>query len=94
MSETNQEREDEVLRRMLKTPPKPHKEKGGEPKPAPPPRSEVERWLIGVAPALASLHFRNAPLIPAKVCRDIVLEFTSSEARLYEAESFRGVRCP
>tara|TARA_R110002124_G_scaffold256165_1_gene421837 strand:- start:1180 stop:1299 length:120 start_codon:yes stop_codon:yes gene_type:complete len=27
MTDTNQEKEDEVLKRMLKTPPKPHKEK-------------------------------------------------------------------
>jgi hypothetical protein len=27
MTDTDQEKEDEVLRRMLKTPPKPHKEK-------------------------------------------------------------------
>lgn len=35
MGDTETPNEDEVLRRMLKTPPKPHK-KGGEPKPAPP----------------------------------------------------------
>ena len=29
MTDTNQEKEDEVLKRMLKTPPKPHKEKKG-----------------------------------------------------------------
>ena len=30
MSDTNQKLEDEVLRRMLTTPPKPHKEKNSE----------------------------------------------------------------
>ena len=36
MTDTDQERENEVLRRMLKTPPKPHNEKkGGKPRPAP-----------------------------------------------------------
>ena len=35
MTYTDQERENEVLRRMLKTPPTPHKAKGGKPKPAP-----------------------------------------------------------
>jgi len=36
MTDTDQEREEEVLRRMLKTPPKPHdKKKGGRPKPTP-----------------------------------------------------------
>ncbi len=29
MTDTNQKKEDEVLKRMLKTPPKPHKEKKG-----------------------------------------------------------------
>ena len=35
MTDTNQKKEDEVLKRMLKTPPKPHNKKGGKPKPAP-----------------------------------------------------------
>ena len=36
MTDTDQEREDEVLRRMLATKPTPHIEKkGGKPKPAP-----------------------------------------------------------
>lgn len=37
MTDTDQEKEDEVLRRMLKTAPKPHREskKGDRPKPAP-----------------------------------------------------------
>tara|TARA_R110002124_G_scaffold178884_2_gene346667 strand:+ start:1323 stop:1457 length:135 start_codon:yes stop_codon:yes gene_type:complete len=35
MSDTNQEKEDEVLKRMLKTPPKPHEKKGGRHQPAP-----------------------------------------------------------
>lgn len=37
MSDANQQREDEVLRRMLKTKPTPHKDrkKGDKPKPAP-----------------------------------------------------------
>ncbi len=36
MTDTDQEREDEVLRRMLATKPKPHEQKkGGKPKPAP-----------------------------------------------------------
>lgn len=36
MTNTDQKKEDEVLKRMLKTPPKPHQEgKGGKPKPAP-----------------------------------------------------------
>ena len=37
MSDTDQEkRENEVLRRMLNTPPKPHKPKGGKDKPEKP----------------------------------------------------------
>lgn len=35
MTDTDQEKEDEVLKRMLKMPHKPHNEKGGKPKPAP-----------------------------------------------------------
>lgn len=43
MTDTDQEREDEVLRRMLKMPPKPHNEKGGKPKPAP----HVQKLKLG-----------------------------------------------
>lgn len=31
MTDTNQKKEDEILKRMLKTPPKPHKEKSPTP---------------------------------------------------------------
>jgi hypothetical protein len=42
MADTDQEREDAVLRTMLATPPTPHKSKknGGEPKPAPTPSKQ------------------------------------------------------
>nr|WP_321327666.1 hypothetical protein [uncultured Parasphingorhabdus sp.] len=35
MNNPDQKKEDEVLKRMLKTPPKPHKEKGSDRKAAP-----------------------------------------------------------
>jgi len=35
MTDTNQEKEDEVLKRMLKTPPRPRKKKGSDQKATP-----------------------------------------------------------
>lgn len=37
MSKDDEQKRDEVLKRLLETPPKPHKESGGEPKSAPEP---------------------------------------------------------
>jgi hypothetical protein len=89
MIDSDATKEEEVLKRMLNTPPTPHKEKKeGEPKPAPPQRLKQGRLATGkTAPAFARFHFRDAALVDAQVRRNVMLEMPRFEALPYDADS-------
>ena len=38
--------------------------------------------MVGIAPALAGIHLRNAPLVPTQVSCDVVLQLTFGEPSL------------